>query len=44
MSLWGMSRGEIIFLLMILVLVFGWAHIPRIGQKLGALFDKRNVN
>jgi len=21
--------------------MFGWAHIPRLGQKLGALFDKR---
>jgi hypothetical protein len=41
MSLWGMSRGEIIFLMMILALVFGWAHIPRLGARIGALFDKR---
>ncbi len=36
-----MSRGEIIFVVMILVMVFGWIWIPRIGERLGALADKR---
>jgi hypothetical protein len=37
----GMSRGEIIFLSMILVLVFGWAGIPRLGARIGGMFEKR---
>jgi len=36
----GLSRGEAIFLVMILTLVFGWAGIPRLGQRIGALFDR----
>ena len=29
-----------IFLVIILVLVFGWAGIPRIGARIGSLFVK----
>ncbi len=38
----GLSRGEIILVAMILGLVFGWAGVPRLGARIGALFSRRS--
>jgi Sec-independent protein translocase protein TatA len=37
----GLSRGEIILVAMIVGLVFGWSGLPKLGARLGALFDGR---
>jgi Sec-independent protein translocase protein TatA len=37
----GLGRGEIILCTIIVALIFGWAWIPRIGQRIGARFDRR---
>lgn len=40
MSLLGLTRGELIFVGIVVFLVFGWAWLPRAGAWLGARFDK----
>lgn len=35
-----LSRGEVVFLLIVVVLIFGWAWFPRAGERLGGLFDR----
>jgi hypothetical protein len=37
----GMTRGELLFLSMILALIFGWAWLPRAGERLGAMLDRK---
>lgn len=37
----GLTRGEIVMVLMIVGLVFGWAGVPRLGARIGALFDRK---
>lgn len=39
--MWGMGRGEMILCGIIVVLIFGWAWLPRFGERLGASFDKK---
>lgn len=39
--MWGMSRGEMIFALIVVVLIFAWAWLPRLGERLGASLDKK---
>lgn len=39
--MFGMGRGEIIFAGIVVVLIFGWASFPRLGQRIGAMFDRR---
>lgn len=39
--MWGMSRGETIFCAIVITLIFGWAWLPRLGQRLGASLDKK---
>jgi Sec-independent protein translocase protein TatA len=39
--MWGLGRGELILTGIIVVLIFGWSWLPRIGQRLGGMFDKR---
>lgn len=34
--MWGLGRGEIILSAIIVALIFGWAWIPRLGERLGA--------
>ena len=36
--MFGLSTGELILVGMIVFLVFGWAWVPRIGERVGALF------
>ena len=36
----SLTRGEWIFFGIVVFLVFGWAWIPRLGQRLGARFDR----
>jgi Sec-independent protein translocase protein TatA len=36
--MFGLSAGELILVGMIVFLVFGWAWVPRIGERVGALF------
>lgn len=40
MSLLGLTRGELIFVGIVVFLVFGWAWLPRVGGFLGARLDK----
>jgi Sec-independent protein translocase protein TatA len=35
--MFGLSTGELILVGMIVFLVFGWAWVPRIGERIGAL-------
>lgn len=35
----GLSSGEIILVALIIGLVFGWSWLPRIGERVGALFS-----
>ncbi len=39
--MWGLGRGEIILSGIIIVLIFGWSLIPRLGERIGAMFEKR---
>jgi Sec-independent protein translocase protein TatA len=39
--MFGLGRGEIILSTIIVVLIFGWTLVPRLGSKIGALFEKR---
>jgi len=39
--MWGLGRGEMILCVIIIALIFGWAWLPRLGQRFGASFDKR---
>lgn len=36
----GLGRGEVILSGIIVVLIFGWTFFPRLGERIGALFDK----
>jgi Sec-independent protein translocase protein TatA len=36
--MFGLSTGELILVGMIVFLVFGWAWVPRLGGRIGALF------
>ena len=36
--MFGLSTGEMILVGMIVFLVFGWAWVPRLGERIGALF------
>jgi len=35
----GLSTGEMILVGMIVFLIFGWAWVPRIGERIGDLFS-----
>ena len=35
-----LTRGEYLFLGMVVFLVFGWAWMPKLGARIGGLFDK----
>jgi hypothetical protein len=39
--MFGLGRGEMILSGIIVVLIFGWTLVPRIGEKIGGLFEKR---
>ena len=41
MELLGLHRGEIILVLIVFGIVFGWSAVPRFGELLGARFDKK---
>jgi Sec-independent protein translocase protein TatA len=38
--MFGLGRGEMILSGIIVVLIFGWTVMPRLGQRIGSLFDK----
>lgn len=37
----GLGRGEAIFAGIVVVLIFGWTLAPRLGLRIGSLFDKQ---
>lgn len=38
--MFGLGRGEMIFAGIVVALIFGWTLMPRIGDRIGAMFDK----
>ena len=38
--MFGLGRGEMIFGAIVIILIFGWTFMPRIGERIGSLFDK----
>jgi Sec-independent protein translocase protein TatA len=35
--MWGLGKGEIVLVTLVVFLIFGWTWVPRIGEALGEL-------
>jgi hypothetical protein len=40
MERFPLNHGEIVLVLIVFGIVFGWGAIPRLGEMMGGLFDK----
>ncbi|MFI5301015.1 MAG: hypothetical protein ACHREM_23275 [Polyangiales bacterium] len=41
MAFLGLNRGEIILVLIVFGIVFGWSAVPKLGEIVGGLFEKK---